>query len=129
MDRLIQYEIAADMDHDSDHLPIVTSLNIIIIFVRCLQRKLPPQRRPRAKTALDRHTEEVMAARDEAVPKTTLPPRSKLGWTEACTEASAESKLLCRQHSLYCNEETWEAYHTARYHKRRVIEEAFKQIH
>jgi hypothetical protein len=102
-------------------------------FVRCLQRELPPQRRPRAKTALDRHTEEVMAAItaavDEAVPKTTLSPRSKPGWNKECAEALAESKRLRRQHSLYRTEETWEAYRSARNHKGRVIKKALKQIH
>ncbi|RYC78566.1 hypothetical protein BFJ63_vAg18561 [Fusarium oxysporum f. sp. narcissi] len=135
VDRLIQCEIETDMDHDSDHLPITTSLDLNTVkmiakprrnwkaldektFTRVLQRELPPQRRSRTKTALDRHVEEVMAAItaavDEAVPKTAPSPRSKPGWNEECAAALAESKRLRRRHSLYRTEETWEAYRAAR---------------
>ncbi|KAK2922996.1 hypothetical protein FoTM2_017264 [Fusarium oxysporum f. sp. vasinfectum] len=150
MDRLIQCEIETDMDHDSDHLPITTSLDLNTVkmiakprrnwkavdektFTRVLQRELPPQRRSRTKTALDRHVEEVMAAItaavDEAVPKTVPSPRSKPGWNEECAAALAESKRLRRRHSLYRTEETWEAYRAARNDKGRVIKKALKQNH
>ncbi|KAG6979043.1 RNA-directed DNA polymerase from mobile element jockey [Fusarium oxysporum f. sp. conglutinans] len=150
MDRLIQCEIETDMDHDSDHLPITTSLDLNTIkmiakprrnwkaldektFTRVLQRELPPQRRSRIKTALDRHVEEVMAAItaavDEAVPKTAPSPRSKPGWNEECAAALAESKRLRRRHSLYRTEETWEAYRAARNDKGRVIKKALRQNH
>ncbi|KAK2923091.1 Endonuclease/exonuclease/phosphatase superfamily [Fusarium oxysporum f. sp. vasinfectum] len=150
MDRLIQCEIETDMDHDSDHLPITTSLDLNTVkmiakprrnwkaldektFTRVLQRELPLQRRSRTKTALDRHVEEVMAAItaavDEAVPKTTPSPRSKLGWNEECAAALAESKRLHRRHSLYRTEETWEAYRAARNDKGRVIKKALRQNH
>ncbi|CVL08851.1 uncharacterized protein FMAN_14093 [Fusarium mangiferae] len=103
VDRLIRCETAADMDHDSDHLPIVTSLDLTVVqlpakvrrnwkaidekaLARCLQRELPPQRRPRTRTALDRYVKEVMAAIstavEEAVPKTNPSTRSKPGWNE-----------------------------------------------
>ncbi|EGU88459.1 hypothetical protein HZS61_008437 [Fusarium oxysporum f. sp. conglutinans] len=138
------------MDHDSDHLPIVTSLDLNTVklpvrprrnwkaldekmFFRALQRELPPQQRPRTKTALDRRVGEMMAAItaaiEEAVPKTTSSPWSRPGWNEECTEALAESKLLRRQHSLYHTEDTWEAYRMARNYKGKVIKKAFKQIH
>ncbi|KAL3587834.1 hypothetical protein FPOAC2_13733 [Fusarium poae] len=74
VDRLTQCEIETDMDHDSAHLPITTSLDLNTVkmiakprrnwkalyektFTRVLQRELPPQRRSRTKTALDRHVE------------------------------------------------------------------------
>ncbi|KAH7462407.1 hypothetical protein FOMA001_g18559 [Fusarium oxysporum f. sp. matthiolae] len=102
-------------------------------FTRVLQRELPPQRRSRTKTALDRHVEEVMAAItaavDEAVPKTAPSPRSKPGWNEECAAALAESKRLRRRHSLYRTEETWEAYRAARNDKGRVIKKALRQNH
>ncbi|KAI8395899.1 hypothetical protein FOFC_21429 [Fusarium oxysporum] len=150
VDRLIQCEIETDMDHDSDHLPITTSLDLNTVkmiakprrnwkaldektFTRVLQRELPPQRRSRTKTALDRHVEEVMAAItaavDEAVPKTAPSPRSKPGWNEECAAALAESKRLRRRHSLYRTEETWEAYRAARNDKGRVIKKALRQNH
>ncbi|KAG7410379.1 hypothetical protein Forpi1262_v017601 [Fusarium oxysporum f. sp. raphani] len=140
--RLIQCEIETNMDHDSDHLPIVTSLDLNIVkmmakprrnwktldektFTRVLQRELPPQQRPRTKTALDRHVEEVMVALtvavEEAVPTTIPSSRSKSGWNEECAKVLAQSKRLRRQHSLYHTEETWEAYRTARNHKGRTI--------
>ncbi|KAG6979819.1 RNA-directed DNA polymerase from mobile element jockey [Fusarium oxysporum f. sp. conglutinans] len=145
MDRLIQCEIETDMDHDSDHLPITTSLDLNTVkmiakprrnwkaldektFTRVLQRELPPQRRSRTKTALDRYVKEVMAAItaavDEPVPKTAPSPRSKPGWNEECAAALAESKRLRRRHSLYRTEETWEAYRAARNGKEETIEEA-----
>jgi ribonuclease HI len=150
MDRLIQCEIETDMDYDSDYLPITTSLDLNIIkmiakpwrnwkaldektFTRVLQRELPPQRRSRTKTALDRHVEEVMtaitAAVHEAVPKTAPSPRSKPGWNKECAAALAESKRLRRRHSLYRTEETWEAYHAARNDKGRVIKKGLRQNH
>jgi exonuclease III len=148
--RLIQCEIETDMDHDSDHLPITTSLDLNTVkmiakpqrnwkaldektFTRVLQRELPPQRRSRTKTGLDRHVEEVMAAItaavDEAVPKTAPSPTSKPGWNEECAAALAESKRLRRRHSLYRTEETWEAYRAARNDKGRVIKKALRQNH
>ncbi|KAF6525599.1 hypothetical protein HZS61_011394 [Fusarium oxysporum f. sp. conglutinans] len=148
--RLIQCEIETNMDHDSDHLPIVTSLDLNIVkmmakprrnwkaldektFTRVLQRELPPQQRPRTKTALDRHVEEVMVALtvavEEAVPTTIPSSRSKSGWNEECAKVLAQSKRLRRQHSLYHTEETWEAYRTARNHKGRTIKKALRQNH
>ena len=148
--RLIQCEIETNMDHDSDHLPIVTSLDLNIVkmmakprrnwkaldektFTRVLQRELPPQQRPRTKTALDRHIEEVMVALmvavEEAVPTTIPSSRSKSGWNEECAKVLAQSKRLRRQHSLYHTEETWEAYRTARNHKGRTIKKALRQNH
>ncbi|KAF5669922.1 reverse transcriptase [Fusarium denticulatum] len=150
VDRLTRCEIETEMDHDSDHLPIVTSLDLNTVqmmakprrnwkaldektFIRVLQRELPLQQRPRTKTALDRHVGEVMAAItaavDEAVPMTTPSPRSRSGWNEECTEALAQSKRLRRQHSLYRTEDTWEAYRAARNHKGRVIKNALRQNH
>ena len=70
VDRLIRCEVDESINHDSDHLPIVTSLDFTVtqlqpktrlkwkaineaIFTRTLRQQLPPLWRPRTKIALD----------------------------------------------------------------------------
>ncbi|KAJ3454759.1 hypothetical protein MRS44_013359 [Fusarium solani] len=123
VDRVIRCEVDRDLDHDSDHLPIVTFLDVSVKqlsrepsrswksidekkFRSAVLSKLPPQRRPRTRNALDRR-----------------------GWDEECTQVLTEAKRLGRLHNLYHTEETWEAYRMARNHKGRVIKKALRRAH
>jgi len=150
VDRVIRCEVDRDLDHDSDHLPIVTFLDVSAKqlsrepsrswksidekkFRSAVLSKLPPQRRPRTRNALDRYVGEIVAALksaiETAVPRRTWSPQSRHGWDEECTQVLAEAKRLRRLHNLYHTEETWEAYRAARNHKGRVIKKALRRAH
>ncbi|KAL4412141.1 zinc knuckle [Colletotrichum abscissum] len=139
-----------NIDHDSDHLPIATSLNLAVtelqreekrkwkaidkdIFIETLRRSLPQLRRPRTKAALDRYVETTIdalsAAIKAAVPTSTLSPKSRRGWDEQCAAILAETKRLRRDYSERPTEESWEAYRTARNRKGRIIKKALQQAH
>ena len=149
-DRIVSSGIETNLDHDSDHLPITTILNLVTSqtekkrtrrwktteaekFKTALKSKLPELHLPRTKTALDKYTTEVVdaiwKAAAEATPETITCPKSREGWDAKCTRTLHETKRLKRQHIKYNTEETWEAYRTARNNKVRVIRKALQQTH
>ncbi|KAJ6437601.1 zinc knuckle [Purpureocillium lavendulum] len=102
VDRLTKCGIDEDINHDSDHLPIVTSLDITTTqlqpksrlkwkaidkaaFSKTLRQQLPSIRRPRTKAALNSYVAEIttalMAAIEAGVPQSILTPRSKAAAT------------------------------------------------
>lgn len=150
VDRVIRSEVDLDLDHNSDHLPISTSLDLT---VQCQQRQatrnwkkldeekfrkalghlLPALSRPRTKTALDQYTthivQAIQQATEEALPISNPSPRAKEGWTEECTSVLAEAKRLRRAYNQYHTEESWESYRMARNKKTRTIKKALKKAH
>ncbi|KAK1458424.1 zinc knuckle [Colletotrichum tamarilloi] len=150
VDRMIRCEVDHNINHDSDHLPIATSLHLAVTelqreekrkwkaidketFIETLRGSLPEIQRPRTKTALDRYVETTMdalsAAIKAAVPTSTLSPKSRRGWDVQCAAILAETKRLRRDHSERQTEESWEAYRTARNRKGRIIKKALQQAH
>ncbi|KAI3528112.1 reverse transcriptase, partial [Colletotrichum abscissum] len=150
VDRMIRCEVDHNINHDSDHLPIATSLHLAVTelqreekrkwkaidketFIETLRGSLPEIQRPRTKTALDRYVETTIdalsAAIKAAVPTSTLSPKSRRGWDEQCAAILAETKRLRRDHSERQTEESWEAYRTARNRKGRIIKKALQQAH
>ncbi|KID81777.1 pol-like protein [Metarhizium guizhouense ARSEF 977] len=149
-DRVIRSEVDRDFDHDSDHLPVVTSFDLSVKqlsreprknwksidekkFKSVVLRNLPPLRRPRTRGALDQYEGEMVAALqnaiETAVPQRIWSPKARRGWDEECTRVLAEAKRLRRLHNLYHTDETWEAYRKARNHKGRVIKKALRRGH
>lgn len=149
-DRVIKCSVDYDMDHNSDHLPITTILdlriaqrlqrnmydwpNVDIQKLRAnLTHNLPVLRSPRTETALDRYVEEVVKALqlaiDQAIPLKRWSPRARAGWTLECKELQAEARRLKRQNSRNHTEQSWEAYRKARNEKGRVIRQALLQGH
>ncbi|KAJ6439009.1 reverse transcriptase [Purpureocillium lavendulum] len=150
VDRLIRCEIDESINHDSDHLPIVTSLDLAVIqlqpkmrlkwkaideaaFTKTLKQELPSLRRPRTKTALDAYVTEITTALNAAieagVPHCHMTPRSRPGWNEECSAALAETKRLRRIYSRDHTEESWEAYRLSRSKKKRLIGRTLRQSH
>lgn len=142
VDRVIKSEVDRSLDHDSDHLPISTVLDLTVqrlerttkkdwrklnekAYGRALKNALPPLRRPSTKAALDAYVEEATAAIQDAigraVPHARHYPYSREGWTEECKAGLEGTKRLKRTHSRYQTEEFWEAYHAARNCKARTI--------
>ncbi|KAL5371116.1 hypothetical protein PMIN02_013118 [Paraphaeosphaeria minitans] len=150
VERVIKSEVDEELDHDSDHLPISTILDIATpnaniapkrnwkkldgeAYTKALKEALPPLRRPATKTALDRYVQEVVSAVQRAiekvVPQTRVSSKSREGWNDECREVLAESKQLKRIHNQLCTEESWEAYRAARNHKARTIKKALRDKH
>jgi exonuclease III len=90
VDRVIRSQVDRELDHDSDHLPISTVLDMTVqhlqntakrnwkrmneaTYLKILKQTLPPLRRPMTKTALDNYVREVViavsAGLDKAVPQ------------------------------------------------------------
>ena len=150
IDRLIKSGTRKELDHDSDHLPIGTQLDLRVEttkprwtrnwrkldekrFCKALERNLPAMARPRTKKALDDYTRAIVdalqATADEVLPYVKQSPWAREGWNDTCKTALAETKRLRRVHSQIQNEQTWEAYRAARNHKTRTIRKALKQAH
>ncbi|KAJ3552122.1 hypothetical protein NPX13_g11188 [Xylaria arbuscula] len=150
VDRVIRSEVDRGLDHDSDHLPIVTILDLRVTqlikeptrkwkelnrekFQTALTQKLPELCKPRTPTALEEYVRKVTTAiweaADMAVPKRHFCNKSKEGWNEDCKRVLMEAKRLRRAHALYNTEETWEAYRAARNLKTKTIRKALQQIH
>uniref|UniRef100_A0A8H7K1V6 Reverse transcriptase domain-containing protein n=1 Tax=Bionectria ochroleuca TaxID=29856 RepID=A0A8H7K1V6_BIOOC len=115
VDRLIRSEVDREIDHGSDHLPIVTELDVSItqmkkeigrnwkaldekVFDDILRLELPPLLRPRTKAALDRYVREIVTAIQKAAEEATSIRRpsvkSRAGWNEEFSKAVAEAKRL-----------------------------------
>ncbi|KAI0570491.1 RNase-H domain containing protein [Pyrenophora tritici-repentis] len=150
IDKVIKSEVDRGLDHNSDHLPISTTLDLTVQqlkkeprkdwkrldekeYTKALRHALPPLRRPLTKAALDAYTGEVTAAIQnaihKAVPETQPSTYTREGWTEECRAILAETKRLKRVHSQYHTEETWEAYRAARNQKARTISKALRKAH
>jgi exonuclease III len=150
IDKVTKSEVDRQLDHDSDHLPISTTLDLAVqrlekkprkdwkrldekLYTKTLRHSLPPLRRPLTKTALNAYTGEVASAIQDAihkaVPDTHPSSYARAGWTEECRAALAETKRLKRAHSQHHTEETWEAYRAARNHKARTISKALRKAH
>jgi exonuclease III len=84
IEQVIKSEVNRSLDHDSDHLPISTTLDLTVqclekkprkdwrrlnekLYTKALRRSLPPLRRPLTKAALDSYTAEVTAAIQDAI--------------------------------------------------------------
>ena len=138
------------MDHNSDHLPITTIIDIRGIHTRpnptrnwkatdekkllkILRKHLPELRRPRTKTTLDQYVKDIVAAIREAIdgstPMRRLSPRSRAGWSKQCKDIQAETRRLKRQNSRQRTEESWEIYKAARNQKGRTTGKALRQEH
>ncbi|KAH7563672.1 hypothetical protein BM1_00719 [Bipolaris maydis] len=150
IDKVIKSEVDRNLDHDSDHLPISTTLDLTVQqlkkeprkdwkrldekeYTKALRHALPPLRRPLTKAALNAYTGEVTAAIQnaihKAVPETQPSTYTREGWTKECRAILTETKRLKRVHSQYHTEETWEAYRAARNQKARTISKALRKAH
>jgi len=150
VDRVVRSQVDRDLDHDSDHLPISTVIDMRIqqldatpkrdwkrldeaVYNKALKQALPPLRRPANKTALDTYVQEIVGAIreaiDKAIPYSRPSDRIREGWSEECRAVLAEAKRLKRVHSQRHTGESWEAYRAARNHKARTIKKALRNTH
>ena len=150
VDRVIRCKVDRGLNHDSDHLPIVTIVNTSVKplhreprrnwkamdaqrFKATLLDSLPPPHMPRTRNALDRYVEDIVAALQEAVeaavPLRTWSSAARRGWDKECKQALAEAKRLQRAYTAHHTDEAWEAYRAARNHKGRVIKKALRNAH
>ena len=150
LDRLITSQVDRTLDHDSDHLPISTILDLRVKhkstkpvrswkrlntedFCKALRSELPAQRRPRTVASLEKYVQDIVEAIEKAsdhiLPLRQPSPKARDGWTTECSEVLAEAKRLKRRHSREHTEESWEAYRTARNHKTRTIRTALRKEH
>ena len=150
IDRVIKCQVDRELDHDSDHLPIVTVMDMSVklletvpkrewkhvdqqAYQKVLRKALPPLRRPANKTALDAYVREIVEAIqktiDRTVPQKHPSERSREGWTEECKMVLAEAKRLKRIHNQSQTVESWDEYRSARNKKARVIRKALRNAH
>ena len=88
VDRVISSDVSRDLDHNSDHLPISTVLDMTVhresqiswrnhkrlklkVYIRSLKDQLPPLRRPATKRALDNYVHEIVKAIKQAIDDAT----------------------------------------------------------
>jgi YD repeat-containing protein len=148
--RVVKCGVDHEMDHNSDHLPITTILDLRTMqrqhaetrdwssidekeLRTSLARELPTTRCPKSRHALDRYVVEVTKAIQSAIKHATplkrWSPRARAGWTSECKETQAEARRLKRRNARLHTDESWEAYRVARNQKGRVIRKALLQGH
>ncbi|XMA13648.1 hypothetical protein WAI453_006439 [Rhynchosporium graminicola] len=148
--RVVKCGVDHEMDHNSDHLPITTILDLRTVqrqqaeirdwssidekeLRTSLARELPTTRCPKSRHALDRYVAEVTKAIQSAIKHATplkiWSPRARAGWTSECKETQAEARRLKRRNARLHTDESWEAYRIARNQKGRVIRKALLQGH
>jgi hypothetical protein len=122
INRVTKSEVDRNLDHNSDYLPISTTLDLAVqrlekrprkdwkrldkkLYTKTLRHSLPPLQRPLTKTALNAYTSEVTSAIQDAthkaVPKILPSLHARAGWTEECRVVLAETKRLKRAHSRH----------------------------
>jgi hypothetical protein len=106
--RVVKCGVDDEMDHNSDHLPITTILDLRTIQRKQvktrdwssidqkelrakLARELPTLRCPKSRHALDRYvgevTKAIQSAIEHAIPLQRRSSRARAGWTSECKEA------------------------------------------
>lgn len=149
-DRIIKCRVDKALDHDSDHYPISTILDLRVVrlekkpsrnwkhldeaeYRKALTRLLPRLQNPRTKSAVDKYIEELIEAlqmaADQVIPYKVPHAKAREGWTEECTNVLAETKRLRRRHARQHTEESWDEYRKARNQKTRTIRKALKAAH
>ncbi|KAI0572273.1 hypothetical protein TUN199_10521 [Pyrenophora tritici-repentis] len=124
---MIRSEVDRDLNHDSDHLPISTVLDMTVqsmqettkrnwkrmnekTYLEALKATLPPLRRAATKLALDDYVRDVTTAiktaSEKATPQIRISARVREGWTAECKTVLAEAKRLTRRHSQHGTEES-----------------------
>ena len=128
IDRIIRNGVDKELDHDSDHFPITTILDLRVTqldrkpvrnwkhleeekYRKALAPSLPKLQRPQTKRALDNYVkaivESLQNAADEVLPHKTLSPKSREGWSVECSRVLAEAKRLRRKHGRRHTEASW----------------------
>lgn len=118
VDRLITCNTDPSIGHNSDNLPITTTLDLRIIqrpkvdthdwssmdekeFRMSLARDLPLPRCSKTKPALDRYAGDVVAAIQVAIghftPLKRWSPRARTGWATECKEIRLKARRLKRE--------------------------------
>jgi YD repeat-containing protein len=142
--------VREDLDHQSDHLPVATTVMIEVetrepperlqwqrtdhgILTREFEKNLPPLTAISSKNELDKRVEGIINAITKAIeastPKAKPSPRSIHGWTEECKAAQMTARRLRRRFQRTRLEADWEAYRQARNYKGRLIKKTLRDAH
>lgn len=119
LDRITTCQVDGTLDHDLDHLPISTVLDVQIQhhaqkplrqwkkldtdkFCEMLKGELPTLHRPRTVEALERYveyiTKAIVVTADQVLALRKPLQKAREGWTAQCSEVLAEAKCLKRAH-------------------------------
>lgn len=141
-EKVIKCRAATELDHDSDHYPVETVLDLehtyntprqtrrwkstdIKKLTGTLSEKLPSIAPLEDRENLDRFTEGIVQAIETAIDASTpwgnVTPYSKTYWTELCTQAVKEARREKRRWKRERSIESWETYQSARNRKRNVL--------
>ena len=150
-EQMIACEVDDSVHADSDHLPILTLLEINVPeAVDPVQRRnwkamdvekfltfasanlsmmrLPEEPAPREiEYAVDHLLDIVQRAAQESTPWAKPSAWARQGWTPECTEAISASRRQYRQYMRTHGEEDWKEFTLVRNAKGRVIKKALKQ--
>jgi hypothetical protein len=150
-EQMIACEVDRSVHADSDHLPILTLLEVNVPeaadpirrrnwkamdvekFLTFALSNLNLIRLPREPTpreidyAVDHLLDIVQQAAQESTPWAKPSVWARQGWTPECTEAISASRRQYRQYMRTHGEEDWDEYKSVRNAKGRVIGKALKQ--
>ena len=139
-----------DLDHDSDHLPITTILNITTNILPERKRRVWHQIREKGlieevkerldtggilshQKDIDERIRQIVQVISTAIanncPESRISPRTVPGWTREVKEAQMQARRLRRKYQELRTEEAWEAYRAARNLKGRLIKKLLRRNH
>jgi len=149
-DRLVFCGVREDLDHQSDHLPIVTTIMTEVEMVKPpeqwqwqrtdakildmeMDKGLPPLTSLDSEEEIDRRVRDLVAAISGAIeastPKTRPSDRSLSGFTQERKEAQKTAQRLRRKYQRTRNQDDWEAYRQTRNHKGSLIRKTGRDAH
>ncbi|KMU78439.1 hypothetical protein CISG_07443 [Coccidioides immitis RMSCC 3703] len=135
--------VREDLDHQSDHLPIATTIMVEVeadiapekclwqqmdkdIFRVTLESTLPQPSALQTEGEIDQLTEQIVSCITRAIetstPKARPCERSMPGWTQECKDAVTQARRLRRWYKQTRLPEDWEAYCQAQNHKAHLIQ-------
>lgn len=147
---IINCDIGNDFDSGSDHLPILTRLELAMSEAALVTRRnfnkmndnvlretltramatkeilnTPPGPESLAKKDIDSQIKAIIDSIQEAINESTplirISPQSKPGFTPECKEAQKRCKMLKRHWRKTLSEETWNEYKLAKNFKNNLI--------
>ena len=142
--------VREDLDHQSDHLPVVTKIMTEVedskpperqqwqrtngtILTNELKKALPRLDPLTSEAEIDNRTSDLVRAITKAVeastPMAKPSKKSTLGFTQECKDAQMTARRLRRKYQRTRLQSDWEAYRQARNHKGRLIKKTLRDAY
>lgn len=149
-ERIIHCQTSQQINHDSDHFPIHTIIDVRAqltkpkqtyiwkntnpkTFHEALRKELLHINKPTSTAEIDAAIIQILQAYNKAAeagtPKSNPSIYAKYWWTDKCAQARTNTNRLRRSYQQHPSEESWKEYQQARNMKGRIIAKELRRCH